>query len=427
MPGPGTCTTCGVLLALASHGLNMTSSVCQDDTPTIRVLDTAGHPRLDRAGEGPLEMTEGMMLMPGDTLMTGVDSRCAIGWVHPDPLQILQIGGNSLLSLLPPGEADVDTASPASQTDDGLAGSTPLVLQVDRAIFSLHAGRENRQSGVRIQYKGHVLEADNTVMMARLGQEGERDIVMVDSGEVILRIASRRVRIGSDMYRELTDEGISGARGIQEELRASLHERVVLVEIIADEADDDPPPQGEDAPFPRVRLVTSLGDIVIEFDAIRAPVSTENFLTYVRAGFYDGTIFHRVVKGGIHVVQGGGLTLDMERKEALVPPIVNEWRNGLRNERGTISMARTMVPDSATSQFFLNVQHNVSLDIPRPDPETGAAYAVFGRVVEGMAVVDAIYAVETTTRNGRGDVPREPIIMEQAITLPMPSVEDPDE
>lgn len=136
---------------------------------------------------------------------------------------------------------------------------------------------------------------------------------------------------------------------------------------------------------PRVKLETSLGDIVLELDGVKAPISTMNFLQYVEDKFYDGTIFHRVMS--TFMIQGGGFTADMEKKsEGMRPPIKNEWSNGLKNNRGTVAMARIKAPDSATSQFFINVVNNASLDRPRG----GAAYAVFGKVVEGMDTVDKI-------------------------------------
>lgn len=137
---------------------------------------------------------------------------------------------------------------------------------------------------------------------------------------------------------------------------------------------------------PRVKMETSLGDIVLELDGEKAPISTLNFIRYAEAKFYDGTIFHRVMK--TFMIQGGGYTPEVdEKKEGLRPSIKNEWKNGLKNNRGTIAMARTNQPDSATAQFFINVVDNSRLDQAQAD---GAAYAVFGKVVEGMETVDKI-------------------------------------
>jgi len=157
-----------------------------------------------------------------------------------------------------------------------------------------------------------------------------------------------------------------------------------------------------------VKLETSKGDILIELNSKAAPVTVKNFLTYVDEGFYNKTIFHRVIPS--FMIQGGGFTADMERKETH-DPIVNEAKNGLSNARGTIAMARTNDPDSATSQFFINHTDNTPLDY---GGVSGAGYAVFGKTIEGMDVVDAIAAVKTTSRKGMDDVPVEPVVIKSA-------------
>ena len=161
---------------------------------------------------------------------------------------------------------------------------------------------------------------------------------------------------------------------------------------------------------PVVILTTSKGTIEIELDAENAPISSENFLAYVDSGHFDGTIFHRVIPG--FMIQGGGFDADMEQKDTLAP-IKNEAANGLKNERGTLSMARTSEVDSATSQFFINVSDNTNLDHTSPDPR-GYGYAVFAKVTSGMDVVDAIVGVPRGNRGGHGDVPKEPITIESA-------------
>ncbi len=157
-----------------------------------------------------------------------------------------------------------------------------------------------------------------------------------------------------------------------------------------------------------ITLKTSLGDIVIELNHEAAPKTCENFEQYVRDGFYDGTIFHRVIDN--FMIQGGGFMPDMMQK-ATRDPIENEANNGLSNETGTIAMARTMQPHSASSQFFINVADNKFLDYPGQD---GWGYCVFGRVVEGMDVVNKIKGVPTTNRAGHSDVPVEPVVIESA-------------
>lgn len=158
---------------------------------------------------------------------------------------------------------------------------------------------------------------------------------------------------------------------------------------------------------PKVLMKTSKGDITIELFADKAPLTVKNFLSYVDEKFYDGTIFHRVIKG--FMIQGGGLTPEFSEK-ATKPPIKNEAYNGLKNNRGTIAMARFPEVDSATAQFFINHVDNPNLDHKGKTPE-GFGYAVFGKVIKGMDVVDAIAGVLTMTRGGHQNVPRETIII----------------
>ena len=159
---------------------------------------------------------------------------------------------------------------------------------------------------------------------------------------------------------------------------------------------------------PVVKMTTSMGVIEIELDAEKAPLSTENFLAYTKAGFYNGTIFHRVIPG--FMIQGGGFTPDMQQK-GVRGPIKNEAANGLKNLRGTIAMARTNIPDSATSQFFINHKDNVALDFRGPQADR-IGYAVFGKVTKGMDVVDKIAAVQTGRRGPHGDVPVTPVVIQ---------------
>ena len=158
-----------------------------------------------------------------------------------------------------------------------------------------------------------------------------------------------------------------------------------------------------------VRLSTTQGDIVLQLDAAKAPKTVANFVEYVKAGHYNGTIFHRVIDG--FMIQGGGMTPDMKEKPTRAP-IPLESRNGLSNTRGTVAMARTSVPDSATAQFFVNVKDNAFLDAARsPD---GNGYAVFGKVIEGLDVVDKIRKVPTTTKPPHGDVPVQAVVINKA-------------
>ncbi len=174
----------------------------------------------------------------------------------------------------------------------------------------------------------------------------------------------------------------------------------------------------EAPPNPHVLLKTSMGDIVLELDADKAPVTVKNFLDYVMNEYYDGTVFHRVIPQ--FMIQGGGFTKNFQRKPTR-PPIKNEAANGLKNLRGTIAMARTSDPDSATSQFFINVVDNPFLDHDAP-PRHDTGYAVFGKVIKGMDVVDRIAALTT----GAGgpfprNVPQPLVVIERAVLLPNPA------
>jgi len=164
---------------------------------------------------------------------------------------------------------------------------------------------------------------------------------------------------------------------------------------------------------PRILLETSHGKIVLKLNRDKAPKTVDNFLAYVKNGFYNNTIFHRVIRG--FMIQGGGLTEDMERKTPL-SPIKNEADNGLKNQAGTIAMARTGDPHSATAQFFINTVDNSFLNHRGKNPQ-GWGYCVFGEVIEGMSIVQSIENTRTTIRNGRQDVPRTTVFIKKASIL----------
>lgn len=159
----------------------------------------------------------------------------------------------------------------------------------------------------------------------------------------------------------------------------------------------------------KVKLQTSVGDIVIELEPAKAPKTVDNFVQYVRAGHYDGTVFHRVIEE--FMIQGGGMTSDLKEKTTR-SPIPLESRNGLSNVRGSVAMARTMVPNSATAQFFINVKDNTFLD--QPNARDGNGYAVFGKVIMGMDVVDKIRQVPTGNKGPYQNVPLQPVVINKA-------------
>jgi peptidyl-prolyl cis-trans isomerase A (cyclophilin A) len=194
---------------------------------------------------------------------------------------------------------------------------------------------------------------------------------------------------------------------IKNSLIASILATVTSATLLAVPADD----ASAAGANPQVLMKTSLGEIVIELYPEKAPKSVENFLKYVDDNHYDGLIFHRVI--GNFMIQGGGFDKDMKQK-ATRGPIPLESRSGLKNDVGMLAMARTGVPDSATSQFFINTANNASLNYPSPD---GNGYAVFGKVVKGMETVDKIAKVKTGRNGPHGDVPAEAVVIESVTRL----------
>lgn len=170
---------------------------------------------------------------------------------------------------------------------------------------------------------------------------------------------------------------------------------------------------GKAADDPVVKLETSMGDILVRLDSRKAPITTSNFVQYVKSGHYDGTIFHRVIKD--FMIQGGGMTPEMKEKRASAP-IHNEATNGLRNKKYTLAMARTNDPHSATSQFFINTRDNDFLDFKAQTPQ-GWGYAVFGKVIQGQDVVDKIEKSVTGRKAGHDDVPVTPVIIKKAYVV----------
>jgi cyclophilin family peptidyl-prolyl cis-trans isomerase len=183
---------------------------------------------------------------------------------------------------------------------------------------------------------------------------------------------------------------------------------ILLLSVVTADAADPSPKTSPGSKNPSVLIKTSQGDITIELDQLQAPTSTKNFLDYVDAKFYDGTIFHRVIPG--FMIQGGGFAPNMQQKSTK-PPIKNEAGNGLKNNTGTIAMARTGIVDSATAQFFINVADNNQLN-HRDESPGGFGYAVFGKVTSGMDVVKKIEGVKTTARPPHQNVPETPVVIE---------------
>ena len=207
----------------------------------------------------------------------------------------------------------------------------------------------------------------------------------------------------------LEEELISSSEinDIIEQENNSLKDKTIKLQYIIEDLNNYISVMNEKGKMKKVKINTNYGDIVIALDGDKAPISTENFINYVENNFYNETIFHRIIPG--FMIQGGGHLEDMSPKDQKLEPILNEANNGLKNDRGTIAMARTADPHSATSQFFINHVDNSFLNFRTDQVDEGWGYAVFGKVIEGIEVVDKIAAVQTTAVMGYQDVPTETI------------------
>jgi cyclophilin family peptidyl-prolyl cis-trans isomerase len=328
----------------------------------------------------------------------------------------------------------------------------PVVVTIEQGIVRAVNRHVSGRPAIAILTGDRLLQLDRADLFVTYEPETDDARYLVWAGEVHFELGERTIRIIEQRMRPIEQGKVRGAKRLTELRWQKAIESTKIPDVDVEQPEPQrtasgqderarnlgnrrPTASGESPPKPRpapgasatasqrpddagkgsaeeleyVRLTTSKGDIVLELNQTRAPITVENFLNYVEKGFYEGTIFHRVVRSSIHIIQGGGRTADLQRKET-DPPIKNEWQNGLKHERGTIAMARTSQPDSATSQFYINVKANPMLDRPRG----GAAYCVFGRVVDGMDVVEEIYNTDTTLRQRMRDVPIETILIEQA-------------
>jgi len=271
------------------------------------------------------------------------------------------------------------------------ADTTPLTSEA--------SGPESAKAGEAVALTARVLEGGDETVEYRWYQTYGRVVALDDPTKALVHFAAPSLAAAQTLRFRVDFRTADG--------RTASAEVAVTIEADPNFAIGPQPDAGSDDPTPRVRLVTSLGTIVLELDREAAPITVSNFLRYVADGFYDGTIFHRVIAD--FVVQGGGFEPGLVEKNTR-PPIINEAANGLKNLRGTVAMARTTDPDSATSQFFINLVDNENLDYTA----TNAGYCVFGRVIEGLDVVDEIGLVETETREGFSDVPVEDVLLERA-------------
>ncbi len=403
-------------------------------SPVMRVDGWVGQPEVTEGPQTGAFMADDLALAPGTTVQTDADSRIAIVIgaslnASREISDVLLLGPSTKVQFVA-----IDKSSEDFRPDRPLSvvvhtGSYRLVVRslTGETVYTLEAG-------------GRIMHLDAADVIGTYDPDADNASYMLHSGEVTIEAGKRKLRLRSGMIRTIEGGKIRGAKQLPD---GSWEQAVALTSVPDVDltqpviTKSDPPenvpvqkkpaepkpvepkapatpslkataegPKQVEGDYVYVRMATSMGVIDLELDHGRAPVSVENFLSYVDKGYYEGTVFHRVISN--FMIQGGGFTADMKQKET-DQPIKNEWKNGLKNLRGTIAMARTSAPDSATSQFYINVMDNDALDQPRG----GAAYAVFGKVINGMDVVDAIRKVRTGRKGRHADVPLDSVIIER--------------
>jgi cyclophilin family peptidyl-prolyl cis-trans isomerase len=302
------------------------------------------------------------------------------------------------------------------------AEDPPLVAVIEQGTVRALDRRPGQAAAMHLKTGERLIHLQDADAVIEYDAASDTALHLVDQGSIMVEAGRRQILLKNGMVRQIKDGQILGARRMEQEQWQELSRRTDVEGVQIARASEAAPAEagglstGNVAPpkpvkedYVYVRMHTTAGDIDLRLDRARAPITVDNFMSYVDKGFYEGTIFHRVI--GDFMIQGGGFDQNLTQKPT-DPPIRNEWQNGLKNERGSIAMARIGGQrDSATAQFFINVVDNARLDAPQAD---GAAYAVFGQVVGGMDVVDRIRQVETRAATAaHRDVPVEPIIIEQ--------------
>lgn len=346
------------------------------EVPTARVLGVAGQVTVANEGGEARPLPVGHELDLGQTLTTGPDGRAA--------LELMNVGLERAargihVSVGPKG--GIERLVPAECSEYG----PPTVLRLNGGLCRIDADNVGEGAPILVLIGSLTIDVRGADVLFNYEPAKAKMTCLLDKGELTVPIGERRIRVLERKKRTFFGDQPRGSSGFEKQEWDDLAGRMLVPGVWW----TDPAKVGAKE-FVHVRVVTNHGEIVLELNAVKAPISTANFLFYVDKGFYNGTIFHRVVPN--FMIQAGGYDVNYRRK-ATADTIANEWQNGLKNERGAIAMARKGgQPDSANSQFFINVKDNTGLDRPQRD---GAGYAVFGRVISGMDVVDAIAAVET--------------------------------
>ena len=348
------------------------------EVPPVALLGFAGTLSLTDGDDRAEPVATGFLLDLEQTLTTAADGRAAFEVMNLTKTK--QPGEPMHLTIAP--ETSVGRLTPQMRSDFG----PPTVLRLHKGLCRVVA--EESGEGAPVTILAGPLKIDVRGADAAFKFEPAMALLtcFVSRGELAIPVGDREIRIRSGMKRLFFGASAKGSSKFESKEWNDLLERMIVPGV----AWTDPNKAKEAKPV-QVRMVTSKGEIVLQLDPVKAPITVANFLAYLDEGFFDGTIFHRVMRN--FMIQGGGYDEQYQKKPTR-DPIKNEWENGLKNVRGTISMARMGgMADSATSQFFINVQDNPALDRPQRD---GAAYAVFGMVVDGMEVVDAIRTAPVT-------------------------------
>jgi cyclophilin family peptidyl-prolyl cis-trans isomerase len=403
--------------------------------PVIEVVSAVGEPRMT-AADGDRDVLEaGASVSLESTIETDAESRVALSVARspelpPNRADVVVLGPQARLRLTKSGASESAAASGGRERVEAVleSGSVRIVVR----------SPQNRAS-LQLRVSGDAVSFDRADAIVSIAPEAGVTTFLVQGGKATIEHGERHVRISEGMMRRIEGDRVLGARPCPEQRWREAIERTSVpgTNVTRDvpKGDDrasQPTGASRSTGTPRVepnstpsaaaagpadadqlvyvQMITSMGTIALELDRSKAPITVDNFLAYVDRGFYDQTLFHRIIPPGrnIAIIQGGGLTTDWQEKKT-GDPIRNEWENGLKNVRGSIAMARHGAPDTATSQFFINVSDNLVLDRPAYG---GAAYCVFGRVIGGMDVVDRIAGVPTGRVQGRSDAPLEPIIIE---------------
>jgi len=421
-----------VVTALLLSASRATADVKPGSGPcVIKVTGIVGAPELIR-GTNPSPLQVGAKLVSGDVIVTNADERAVISFgrarMSPERLDLLLVAPNTEVAFtVLPKSAKVQAGSPQP---------APIVVDVRSGAYQAVIRGTTLEPSFSLATRGRAVTLTGADMAGTCDARADNARYMVNAGMITITHGARKIRVRKGMARTIDAGKVRGARKMPAEDWSSMVAAITVpgtdvsqTQLVGvakapsatppgassrpdriTSAPSAPPtnPVGSPKPAPPaapgadvvyVRMKTTMGDILLALDAARAPISVANFLAYADKGYYAGTIFHRVI--GNFMIQGGGFDADLKPK-VTAPPIKNEWQNGLKNVRGTIAMARTRVPDSATSQFYINVVDNASLDAARG----GAAYAVFGRVVGSMETVDAIRDLPTKQMGSHGTVPQ---------------------